>query len=539
MACKHPAGETCHCNMNEPCLDKYTIWSDGPTVEYKAGGPFTPRLHLLDSGKGAQVSIAIVGSCETKPSSCPSGYIKSGTSFSESISATECKAYNLPYYDPSSKIINLWSALKVLFGQGMVDVLPSTQYLVHITQCVGRPQILEHHYLTSQPSLSHILGIIPSNTYIDVYPKVEIQPALTIELGESKRTLSDEERYEEYNKSSSADGWRGMEVPSEEIKKSISLTGSLTITQGDKKTEYSGTKTTSSGNVVGETKVVNLQDELNNIKKQMKTLSAITDMVEKIMAGTYQSAGEDKVKLIGFGWKPPKLIISGSCSTTLVNQQIATKLASNLKFDPLISFSITLDLLLAVAAYFKVAGIVEDIRQEAKRLEAQVKAGEQGIYAGAGFDITLSTSLDTNFNVSQEGDSAVKYDASAEATVGLSVAANITGGAKTWLFEGAFKLTGDIVAKAGIALRSTGTEKKPKVELIFFHKGILMKVSIAISGSLNDNGGRKNSAKGVSADALETGVTEANKATIKVHKEWVWAEELTEQASTYRKTLIG
>ena len=57
--------------------------------------------------------------------------------------------------------------------------------------------------------------------------------------------------------------------------------------------------------------------------------------------------------------------------------------------------------------------------------------------------------------------------------------------------------------------------------------------------SVNDNGGRRGSVGDASAGALKKTKTEEVKTTIKVHKEWVWAKELTEKASTYRKTLIG
>uniref|UniRef100_UPI003F587116 hypothetical protein n=1 Tax=Vibrio cholerae TaxID=666 RepID=UPI003F587116 len=70
-----------------------------------------------------------------------------------------------------------------------------------------------------------------------------------------------------------------------------------------------------------------------------------------------------------------------------------------LKFDPLCDLKISLDLILAAAAYFKMEKAVAEIRKQAKQLEEKVKAGEIGAYAGAEFFISLTTKLDASGTV--------------------------------------------------------------------------------------------------------------------------------------------
>ncbi|GHZ56431.1 hypothetical protein VCSRO174_3477 [Vibrio cholerae] len=105
--------------------------------------------------------------------------------------------------------------------------------------------------------------------------------------------------------------------------------------------------------------------------------------------------------------------------------------------------------------------------------------------------------------------------------------------------EGAFLLEAKVVAEGKIALRSKIKDKKPLVELIFFHDGIKAEVKIEISGDIAKEG--TESTKGNSGpnawDYVDSSTEISAKKTYT--KEWIWAKALSEANSRYRTTLIG
>ncbi|GIA08323.1 hypothetical protein VCSRO129_3457 [Vibrio cholerae] len=125
------------------------------------------------------------------------------------------------------------------------------------------------------------------------------------------------------------------------------------------------------------------------------------------------------------------------------------------------------------------------------------------------------------------------------ATVTLSSLVNLRGGAKVWVVEGAFLLEAKVVAEGKIALRSKIKDKKPLVELIFFHDGIKAEVKIEVAARKNTQYD-PNTSGNSSPNAWDyvEGSTEIS-AKKTYTKEWIWANALSEANSRCRTTLIG
>uniref|UniRef100_UPI003F58D647 hypothetical protein n=1 Tax=Vibrio cholerae TaxID=666 RepID=UPI003F58D647 len=109
------------------------------------------------------------------------------------------------------------------------------------------------------------MGQIPYDTYIEVYPKVDIESQLTLDYSGSKSNLSDEDRYTQYIERQKKGMHDGTPIPTQEIKKKFNLSGTLTVSQGSSKTEYSASKTMTKSNLV---KVKNIQDSFENFREQ-------------------------------------------------------------------------------------------------------------------------------------------------------------------------------------------------------------------------------------------------------------------------------
>ncbi|WP_418113604.1 hypothetical protein RJD40_14145 [Vibrio scophthalmi] len=518
---------------------RYQIDSDTGSIQYQNGQFNHQKLVLLDEGKGAKVLVSVEGNCGSGLPTCPSGYITDNQRFSETLSATACQQHVLTYKAPPSQKMGLLSALQHLLAEKKTTSVPYTRYQVCLTQCVGKPQVEQTLWLS--PPLSYLLGQVPMDSFIYVYPKVKIESELTLSAKSVTKTISDEERYVAYQNLESANRLNGLSIPSEEIKKSVTLDGKLTINQGSEKIVYGSGLTTTRSNIPGQTNLVNLNEEFENIRQQLKTIDAIVSIVEQIKQGTYESTGQDKVKLVNFEFKSPQISIKGSQTLTIVDNVMGTDSEVTVGFAPLFGFSLKLDMLLAAAAYFKVEKPVAAIRQKAAELEQLVKDGHQGAYAGAEFDITLSGSLSTEGKITQKPKQSPQYGFDFLTTIALSSMVNVRGGAKVWVVQGAFKMIAEVVAEGKCALRSTLDNGKPRVELVFFHEGIKAKVTIETSMEIVSDRDTKLSSNRSDSDGFRENYQvdgKVNKADIKTH-EWIWVESLSEQKSTYRSVLIG
>lgn len=549
MACKHPhpVGESCHCNQNGNCLVHYQINSDAGLFEFKNGDVSSRIIKLVDKGEGAKVNIAVKGSCINKLATCPSGYLTDNIDYSEALTATQCKTHTLRYRGNLIHEMGLLEALQSILAEGTTP-LRYTRYKVCITQCAGKPQVNEPVWLTSSP-ISYLLGQLTSDTFIDVYPKTEIKSNLTLSFSPTdKIELTDKDRKEEYQyrKDNNLLGKKNhvgpngtlqhQPIPKTEIKKKMTLSGSLTITQGSLITEYSSSQSVTKSNLY---RVKPLQSAFENIVDQWKIINGIIDIVKKIRNGTYQKDGASKVKIIDGKWGDTKISLESTQTHDLVDTAIATSGTTTLGFSPLCEFTITLDMVLAAAAYFKAEWIVNELRQQAKALEEKVKAGSLGAYAGADFVFTLATKLDAAGVITFKTNQAASYSLNAETTVTLLGRANIRGGAKVWFVEGAFLLQGEVAAEGKLVLQSKLKNDQPHVELVYFHEGIKTKVKIEVAASVNveDTKAATGDASATSWDNAASSPTYGIKKTY--NEEWQWADKLTKDNSPYRTTLIG
>lgn len=532
MSCNHLPGETCHCNRGEPCLVSYQVDSTAGNLSFTSGKTMRRRkLELIDEGKGVDVTISMEGSCQTGSDTCPSGYITDHKAYAKDVSATQCQSYNLNYH--ADKAFGLLNALKFMLAEKQLTQLPHTTYQVCISQCAGKPQ--QEHSILYRPTYTRLLGDLTNDCFINVYPKLEMESDLTLSYYSKSEEMSDEQRYAEYFERQQSGLYQGEEIPANQITKSFSLEGSLAIKQGSSITKYGSEMNYSQSNY---TYTRNLQSSFENIVEQWRLINGIIDIIKKVKNGTYQNAGQDKVKLVSFRLGEPKVTLKGKQTCELVDKRFGTSGQLSLGFMPLFDFKITLDLVLAAAAYFKMEKAVAEIREQAIELEEKVKAGQAGAYVGAEFFVALSSQLDTSGTLTQEVTGATQYELNAEQKVALSSDFNVRAGGKVWVMEGAFQLTGQIKAECSFALISTNKDDESKVELVFFHNGIKATVEIKASASIKsdfDENGQGSGGRG--------GQRSGNKAEASINhmtkKEWQWVKALSKENSDYKTILMS
>lgn len=532
MSCNHLPGETCHCNRGEPCMMSYQVDSSAGSLTFLSGLPMKKRtLHLVDDGKGTDISVSLEGSCQHGSSECPSGYITDSCSYGEDISATQCQSYHLKYQ--ADEAFGLLDALKFILAEKKQSQLPHTTYQLCMSQCAGKPQ--QSYSILYSPPYSRLLGELTNDCFVNVYPKIDLESNLTLSYDSKSESVSDEVRYEEYFERQRNGSYQGEEIPTNEIIRSFSLTGSLTIKQGSTTTQYSEKLTHSSSNL---SYTRNLQSSFENIVDQWRLINGIIDIIKQMKSGTYQNAGQDKVKLVSFKLGKPTITFKGKQTCELVDSKVGTNGTLELGLTPLFDFKVTLDLVLAAAAYFKMEKAVAEIREQAQKLEDKVKAGQAGAYVGAEFFIALTSKLDVTGTMTQTTDEPTQYGLSTVSNVALSSDVNVRGGAKVWIVEGAFQLSAQIKAECKCAIRSRIDGDNSKVELIFFHEGIKAMVKVETSASTNKNYGVTSQGVG-DRNGFRNGAKTESKVSYTKEKEWQWVKSLSEKDSPYRTTLMG
>ncbi|TKE90255.1 hypothetical protein FCV44_20505 [Vibrio kanaloae] len=510
----------------------YQVDSDAGSLSFTSGQTMSSRkLKLVDEGKGVDVTVSVEGSCQNGSDNCPSGYITDNDSYAEDVSVAQCQSYHLNYH--ADKAFGLLDALKFMLAEKQLSQLPHTTYQVCVSQCAGKPQ--QEHSILYQPPYTRVLGELTNDCFINVYPKIELESDLTLSYDSKSEEVSDEQRYAEYFERQQSGSYQGEEISANKITKSFSLAGSLTIKQGSSITKYGETLTHSRSNY---THTRNLQSSFENIVEQWRLINGIIDIIKQMKSGVYQGEGRDKVNLVSFKLGKPKVTFKGKQTCELVDKQFGTSGKLDLGLTPLLDFKITLDLVLAAAAYFQMEKAVAEIREQAQELEETVKAGQAGAYVGAEFFIALSSKLDVEGTLTQKVKGVTKYDFSTEQSVALSSDVNIRFGAKVWVVEGAFQLSSQIKAECKCALRSTNKDDESKVELVFFHDGIKAIVTIETSANIKSDDDKYGQGSGGRGGQRSGNKSESSISYTK-KKEWTWVKALSEKDSPYKSTLMS
>ncbi|MBF4276664.1 hypothetical protein EAY27_05515 [Vibrio anguillarum] len=538
MSCKHPAGVACRCNLKGDCLVRYQITSDAGLFEFKNGDVGTRTVKLVDKGEGTSVNIAIEGSCVNHLSSCPTGYLSDNIAYSEALSASQCKNHTLYYRAIPSERMGLLGAIQNLLSENKATALSHTRYKVCITQCAGKPQAEQTLWLS--PPISYFLGQIPNDTFIDVYPQLTLKPKLTLAGKHIKKSISDEDRHKAYQYKESTGQLDGLSIPTKEIEKGFSLSGSLSINEGSQITQYGVGYTHTDSNIPGKPSTRDLDTEFEGIKKKMKLVKAATQMVEQIQSGLYtEKAGKSEVKLYHFDFQPPSLSLEGEQTVKVANNGLDVDGKVTLGLDPLIGFELKLDMLMAAAMYFKLGNVAQTVREKAAELEQRVKEGKAGAYAGAEFDITLKAALSAKGSIQYTPQKAPTYDFEAEVEMPIKGDLNARSGLRVWMMEGAFNVNveSNVNAKGMLALTTETKDPNARVELVFYHGGIWAEVNI--EKSLTFNGDKSDSSNGdVGLDGLQTKNKVQSDAIPQKHR-WDWVDAMDKQHSPYRVTVIG
>lgn len=554
-SCPHPLGVACGCNTPDPCLTAFTLETPDKEYIYKGDGRSLGIITLVDEFKdkklqGIPIEFTLLGKCSVPTPGCPSGYIKvPNGDYIHTLADRQCETLTLHYRPPKTGgRTALLDAFDLILGLKGLTTLPHTDYVVNVTQC-------DHHDMVScrlpdYPNTPLLLGRLSAgDVEIWVYQQYTWTAEVKLSCALKRNNIDDEKRLAERDARLANGTHRGLAIPDKEIARSFSIEGEIEVNAGGDVTQYSSQLSGGSSNLTSSKRTLklDLSSSFSEVRDQLPLINAISGAIEMVKSSTYQSKGKESVKLVAFDFKPPVISLKGKGKTRhKTGTSFGVDQTLTAGFSPLFEFSITLDLVQAAAAYFGMQEMVKEVREQARILEEKVKSGQQGAYVGAEFNIKLATKLETEGRIKRTLDSDhPEYDFSAEGTITLTGDANVRGGAKVWIVQGAFELKGEVIAEGKCALQTAkkhegGQNEKEFVELVFYHNGIKADVEITVAGSVGNRVDGYGNQSGPGNPSL-TGYKFSAKSERKVgyKREWVWAEPMKKEDSYFRLNVLG
>lgn len=552
--CPHPIGTVCGCNTSDPCVTAFTIETPTGTHTYQGDGKQLPTMVFVDplengKAKGVDISVTLLGKCGLPSDGCPSGTIKipgapPGTGFVEALSDKECKSVTLFNKVPEHlQRTGLLDAFKLILGERYLSELPYTEYVIDVTQCAGHEMQMKP--LWDYPDFSTYIGpLYTGDARIWIYPEYSWSSKTTLSFKKELKARADEARYEDRNAQIEAGTYTGLPMPEREIIKAFTITGEIGVNAGGYETTYASSVKASTATPTDRHHAYNLTEKFAEIVKKVPMLKAVASVLGKMKEMTYVNAGADKIELFSYDFTPPTISLEGKGKMVQKsNGSFGTDHSVGVGLKPIYGAKITLDLIQALAAYFKVGKWVKDIREEAAKFEKRVKEGNNGAYAGAELKVELASQLSTEGTISRKVNASnTDYAFQAETSVTIKGTAGLWAGTKVWMFEGLFKVEGVIIAEAKCALRTTtdknGPDKEDKyVELVFYHEGIKANVEITVSGGVkNDREKNSRMNRGKDSFKVESNIEKKEKV---YKEEWVWVDAVSIDQSDWKIPVFG
>lgn len=522
---------SCNCKNPDTCIHAFTLKVKDRTFAYKQNG-FIDSVDAIDEGgKGVPLSLTLTGkACVSHNPKCPQGEIYS-IDQSKTLKTFNNGVTNYPARFDSSKVrfFDRYDSIDFLvdyvLAKDVKTVMPKTAYMLHVGQCKGEAFVQKP--LTFADGVSQIINLAPSGTVwanINVYPDFKWETSVSIGVGQtveeySDRQLKQQQRAQNTSAGMPQRGHRGWtRRPPYGITSSLEIEGKLTAKMAGISQDYSGSLKK------------DFERKAQRISLINKSMLAI-DTVTKALS----SGDGGKIELLTTEIIFPKLDIKGSgelkedadSKTLYIERQGSIGLA------PLVGMKITLDLLQAFAAWYRADVVLAAVREKLASGEQSYQEGGNAAFAGMKFELVAEGEV--AFTLAFKSDAKNKWEwqkvDSAEAKLKLTIEANVRAGIRIYIANGALTVGGKAVAEGCLGLDNS---IKDKLDLVFYHNGIVAKVYVNYTVGLASKSERVSQSQGLPGRNTSTG--KSGKSD-NIEKEWIIHDKLEKKDSTARFNL--
>lgn len=523
---------SCNCKNPDTCIHAFTLKVKDRTFTYKQNG-FIDSVDAIDEGgKGVPLSLTLTGkACVSHNPKCPQGEIYS-IDESKTLKTFNNGVTSYPARFDSSKVrfFDRFDSIDFLvdyvLAKDVKTVMPKTAYMLHVGQCRGESFVQKP--LTFADGVSQIINLAPSGTVwanINIFPDFKWETSVSIGAGQTVDEYSDQQLRRQQRAQNASEGMpqrghRGWtRRPRYSITSSLEIEGKLTAKMGGLSQDYSGSL---------KKDFERKAQRISLINKSMQTIDTVTKALST-------NDGGGKIKLLNTEILFPKLEIKGSgelkedadSKSLYIERQVSLGLA------PLVGMKITLDLLQAFAAWYRADVVLAAVREGLASGEQNYQDGGNAAFVGMKFDLVAEGEVALTLAFKSDAKSKWEWQTVdiAEAKLKLTIEANVRAGIRIYIANGALTVGGKAVAEGCLGLDNS---VKDKLDLVFYHNGIVAKVYVNYTVGLASKSERASQSQGLPGRTSSTG--KSGKGD-NIEKEWVIHDKLEKKNSTARFNL--
>ncbi|WP_340642400.1 hypothetical protein [Photobacterium damselae] len=468
----------CSCDARATCIHTVTLSSSGFSKIYQyTQWRFEKDIYAVDKGgKGFDVSVNIIKKPNAQNACLPR--CGSGVIFND---------YGDGSYQPLNAGENSWtlkyrgkeeipSAVKFINAIVLADkyAIPPSDYRLQVFECAGR--------FENEKLFFSQLGVVYSgpsgglnviDTMIHVYPEASFSVNLTLSYTGSTSTYTDEERKQaraEQNTNRKASkqkdlrnahkGWTKY-TPEFKQENELKVEGEAQYTFGNKTEKYK--------EELFSKKTKKDKYTLNVIDKSFDTIGKFSSML---------SSGKGKFNLIETKIKPPCIKLNGSGTFNPKHEQYNIDKKLKVELSPLIGMSVTLDLIQALASFYKMNAVVDRGREQLSCLDRESNC------ADIKCNLVVESNINTTFDIKTDNNKKdIEFAGETKGEVIFKLDSNLSVKYNVWVVVGVFEIGGNILTKGFSEFQKVEND----IELVFYHDGITADVTMKYAYSVREN----------------------------------------------------
>ncbi|CAG9297771.1 hypothetical protein [Celerinatantimonas diazotrophica] len=573
--CNHPVGTACHCNSAQSCLTAIKVTTPNTTETFD--GEHYLRANLIheiaplkdDKEQAVPVTINLIGSClYGNDSDCPSGVVlDENGKVVQKLSASQ--TVNLTYQRDNHKAIPLLECFGYLCLSRSIDSIPYSFYKIRAHCCDGdEPE--KNIFVTLFDDLKEI--VLGHKVFTDITVAIHPQYSWTgsITLSWEKDEEQKEAQKEEKPKNKPAKK-KPLSAIAHLLRDGFTIQGDLKVNAGGVTSEYTAKHTLKNdkeekppvkkksehsfeGSLAGllsntaseHTHSLSSSSDTSAIPPvsrddsaaRIQLLNAVTDVLVIVLLACYDQKGQDKIKMISYGFDSPEIKLQGSGQSVYRDGKYGIDSRLSISATPLFSAYVELDLLLAlVASLSSGVGTVayKAIQSTLDKLQKAYEAGNAPAYAGVKFNLKGA------LNFSTQGDGLLfekKMDApmafsslDTQTTVSFEGLGSVRAEAKVFIFHGLFDCKAKLTAIGHCELVTHNHGDETALDYVIYHDGIKAHVEITVSGGIH---------KGLQKHVFGSfDNADFNDHAKTYPYDWVLAQPKSKQDSTWKNTLFS
>ena len=509
------------CTLPPPCLSSLKVTAGGKTVvDFPLLKPAGAIILHDAKGKGVPVTAAIVSKCKADPAGCPKGLLyekERFDPFTEILPAAPLDA--VVKYSRELTAPAVVEFIKALWT-GDFGKIPTTDYRLVFGECWGKePEVQQ--LIGPYKFATHPLGTIVQDNDIRVFPNYVTTYNFSLGVG-----LKEEHEVQQETK---VRKFRNPHGKKKIVKKKN--TNILVTNQ----TEAVTAKGTISFEIADASPVefgsTDITQQCTEYRRKLPPLQKASEALRSVNA-IFGATSTGQASIADCRFIPPKFSFEGKCELKVAENEPYWSHKTTFKLDPLIGFSLTLDLLQALASFLGVQPFARYIKEKAAEMEREYNEGKRKSYAGVQLELVLESGFNLEFTLdAQKRDAAAVTLAAAMSTIKVSVDTNVRVGIKRTIIEGAFEIGATAFTKGFFELERKG---KQGIEGVFYHNGAEAEVHLETSFGKKDSQDRSGESKNkMSFEPQET--TESSKT---FSRKWTIYDALPKEESTYRMEFI-